>query len=48
MTDLQCKCNKLTKKKTHSLSPCKMKSPQDHIQGELGYESIHTSYLKRT
>ena len=33
--------------KTHSLSPCKMESPQDQLQGELDYESVHPSYLKR-
>ncbi|WP_461215805.1 GGDEF domain-containing protein, partial [Lacticaseibacillus sp. GG6-2] len=27
--------------KTHSLSPCKMESPQDQLQGELDYESVH-------
>nr|WP_191995669.1 YfhO family protein [Lacticaseibacillus paracasei] len=33
--------------KTHRLSPCKMESPQDQLQGELDYESVHPSYLKR-
>ena len=33
--------------KTHSLSPCKMESLQDQLQGELDYESVHPSYLKR-
>ncbi|WP_427197210.1 hypothetical protein, partial [Lacticaseibacillus paracasei] len=31
--------------KTHRLSPCKMESPQDQLQGELDYESVHPSYL---
>ena len=29
--------------KTHILSPCKMESPQDQLQGELDYESVHPS-----
>ena len=33
--------------KTHRLSPCKMESPQDQLQGELDYESVHPSYLNR-
>lgn len=35
-------------RKTHSLSPCRMKSPQRHIQGDIDYESVQTSYSKRT